>query len=79
MYILELFLSYGIDLDNVSWVIYKKDIVDSVIKKVSDVDIIFLLGGVLEKFYNCFVEYNLLDIIKNFNKVVMGLFVGIMV
>ena len=44
LHILEPLLTYGIDPKNVSWILYKKDTLESALKKVTVADIIFLPG-----------------------------------
>ncbi|WP_025724648.1 Type 1 glutamine amidotransferase-like domain-containing protein [Acholeplasma granularum] len=78
LHILEPLLVYGIKPEQVQWVIYKKDDIESAKRKVEESDIIFLPGGAPDLFYKRLYEYDLISSIKN-SSIVMGPSAGTMV
>lgn len=79
LHIVEPLLVYGINPKNISWIMYKKDTLHSAHQKLKEADIIFLPGGAPDLFYQRLVEYDLIDLIKASNKIVMGPSAGTMV
>lgn len=78
-HVLNPFLIYGVDPFNVSFIIYDKDTKITARKKIEAADIIFLPGGAPDKFYQRLVKYDLIDLIKASNKIIMGPSAGTMV
>ncbi len=78
-HVLNPFLTYGVDLSNVSWIIYKKDTIESAKQKLQQADIIFLPGGAPDKFFDRLVAYDLVELIKNSDKIIMGPSAGTMI
>lgn len=80
LHILTPLLNYGIKEENVNWIIYDKDTIESAKAKIETADIIFLPGGAPDLFVERLKKYDLLEYLKNLtNKIFMGPSAGTMI
>lgn len=70
------FAAYGISENNITFVNYFKDTNESAKQKVEKADIIYFTGGRPDRMMDRIKEFNLADVLRNFNGIVMGYSAG---
>ena len=70
--IVDRFIFYGIQEENISFINYFADNTESATQKIETADIIYFLGGLPDKMFDRIKEFDLCDVLKRHNKIVMG-------
>lgn len=70
------FAAYGISENNITFVNYFKDTNESAKQKVEKANIIYFTGGRPDRMMDRIKEFNLADVLRNFNGIVMGYSAG---
>lgn len=70
------FLSYGISEKNITFINYFTDTKESAEEKIKQADIIYFTGGSPERMAERIKEFNLTDILREHNGIVMGYSAG---
>ena len=70
--IVDRFISYGIQEENISFINYFADTKDSAAHKVKTADIIYFLGGLPDKMYDRIMEFELRDVLEQHKGIIMG-------
>src|SRR5690606_33692111 len=78
-HIVEPFKPYGIKEENISWILYDKDTKETAKKKIEAADIIFLPGGAPDLFIERLKQYDLIEFLRNQDKIFMGPSAGTMI
>lgn len=74
--IVSSFTAYGISENNITFVNYYKDTKESAKQKIADADIVYFTGGRPDRMMDRIKEFDLVDVLKNFNGLVMGYSAG---
>ena len=72
-------MNYGIKEENIRWVNYFKDTIESAKVDIINSNIIFLTGGFPDKMMLLLLEFNLVNDIENFEGVIIGSSAGAMI
>ncbi len=73
------FMNYGIKEENIRWVNYFKDTIESAKVDIINSNIIFLTGGFPDKMMLLLLEFNLVNDIENFEGVIIRSSAGAMI
>lgn len=73
------FLSYGIEESNIRWLNQFEDSIEEMKDKIKTSDIVYFTGGYPDKMYDKLKKYDLIDILENFNKIMIGASAGAMI
>lgn len=77
--IIESFSAYGIKEDNVRFINYYIDTKESAKQKIENSDVIYFLGGLPDRMMDRLYEFDLVDILKNTDKIIMGYSAGALI
>lgn len=70
------FTAYGISENNISFINYFTDTKESAEQKINKADIVYFLGGSPDKMMDRIKEFDLIDVLKQHNGIVMGYSAG---
>ena len=70
--IVDRFISYGIQEENISFINYFADTKESAAQKVKTSDIIYFSGGLPDRMYNRIIEFDLYDTLRQHDGIIMG-------
>lgn len=70
------FLSYGISEKNITFINYFTDTKETAAEKIKQADIIYFTGGAPERMAERIKEFDLTEVLKNHNGIVMGYSAG---
>ena len=73
------FLSFGIVEENINWINQFEDSKDVMCSKILDSEIIFFTGGYPDKMMERFIHYGLVEVLENYQGIMMGSSAGAMV
>lgn len=73
------FMNYGIKEENIKWINYFKDTIESAKVDIINSNIIFLTGGFPDKMMLRLIEFNLVNDIEDFEGVIIGSSAGAMI
>lgn len=68
--------SYGIKEENITFLNYFQDTKETAKNKIQNADIIYFLGGLPDRMMDRLKEFNLIDVLTQHNKVVIGYSAG---
>lgn len=66
------FLPYGIQKENITFVSMVQDSLETIVEKINSSDLIFLVGSDPDDMMDQLHDYGLVDVIKNYQGIVMG-------
>ena len=78
-WLVEPFAEFGIPEENITFVNYFADTKESAAQKVKNADIIYFTGGLPDAMMERLYEFELVDILKDFDGVVLGCSAGAMI
>ena len=78
-WLVEPFAEFGVPEENITFVNYFADTKASAAQKVKNADIIYFTGGLPDAMMERLYEFELVDILKNFDGVVLGCSAGAMI
>ena len=78
-WLVEPFAAFGVPEENITFVNYFADTKDSAAQKVKNADIIYFTGGLPDAMMERLYEFELVDILKAFDGVVLGCSAGAMI
>lgn len=78
-WLVEPFGAFGIPEDHITFVNYYADTKESAAKKIRSADIIYFTGGLPDAMMERLAEFELKDVLKDFNGVVLGCSAGAMI
>lgn len=70
------FAAYGISEKNITFVNYFADTKDLAAQKIKSADIVYFLGGLPDKMFDRIMEFDLYDVLLNYQGIVMGYSAG---
>lgn len=70
------FQAYGIEEENISFLNYFTDTKESAAQKIQNADILYFLGGLPDRMMERILEFNLQDILMQYDGIVMGYSAG---
>lgn len=70
------FTAYGISENNITFLNYFEDTKESAKQKIEKADILYFTGGRPDRMMDRIKEFNLVDVLRNFNRIVMGYSAG---
>lgn len=70
------FTAYGIEKENISFINYFTDTNKSAKQKINNADIVYFTGGRPDRMMDRIKEFDLVDVLRNFNGLVMGYSAG---
>ena len=78
-WLVEPFQSFGVPVENITFVNYFADTYESAAAKIRSADIIYFTGGLPDAMMDRLYEFELVDILKSYDGVVMGCSAGAMI
>lgn len=78
-WLVDPFAAFGIGEDDIEFVNYFADTKESAARKVRAADVIYFTGGLPDAMMDRLHEFELVDILKNFNGIVLGCSAGAMI
>lgn len=76
---IDAFSIYGISEENITFLNYYEDSKDVLINKINNSDILYIPGGAPDQMYERIRDRDLLPVLQNYNKVVIGSSAGAMI
>lgn len=70
------FTAYGVEKENISFINYFTDTNKSAKQKIDNADIVYFTGGLPDRMVDRIKEFDLVDVLRNFNGLVMGYSAG---
>ena len=78
-WLVEPFAAFGVPEENITFVNYFADTKETAAEKVKDADILYFTGGLPDAMMDRLYEFELVDILKSFDGVVLGCSAGAMI